>query len=109
MLSIKLPFELFGTDFVADIEVEITTRSYAGRQPSLSQPGEPPEGCEWNIRNCIIIHQDKDTKILSAPDWIFKIISECDELAEAVAEAEADEPRGRAARDPDEAYDSRFE
>lgn len=108
-MNVKIPFEILGTEFAADVEVRITAKSYGGRRPDMNQPGEPAEGCEFEVDNIWVGRNSRNSPVLrSDGKWLWDAIAESDELHEAVAEAEKDEPR-RGARDPDEAWDSRYD
>ena len=96
-ITVTIPFTILDQDFLASVDVLITTRS------RNDYPGEPGEGCEWEVQEIGIARATG--KYLDTPEWLRNMIAESDELAEAVAAAERDEPRGRAARNPDEAHD----
>src|ERR1017187_9881831 len=103
-ITVTIPLVIMDQNFAADVEVTITHRS----RPSTRD--DPAEGCEWEefetrIRRATSLRTRSGEGYLSAPEWLTDMVEKSDELAEAIAMAEAGEPRGRRARDPDEAHD----
>ena len=100
-ITVTIPLVIIDQNFAADVEVSITHRS----RPSTHD--DPPEGCEWEVSKTLIRRATSLTirsgeGYLSAPEWLTDMVEKSDELAEAIAMAEAGEPRGRRARDPDD-------
>lgn len=77
-LTIDLPFTLFGQDFNAEVEVDIT---YLGHIPDATDPGSGPE---WTLENVTLT---KEGFNISSSPWLEKIIDESSVLAEAICEA----------------------
>ena len=96
-MNVQIPFEILGTDLVADVEFRITAKSYKGSSPSLNDPGSPSEGCEYDIESLTVEGE-------TAPKWLYRAICASDEMIDAVAEAEDDFCTG----DPDAEYDRRM-
>jgi hypothetical protein len=100
-ITVTIPIAIMDWDFAADVEVSITARSKPETRWSSA------EGCEWHTEEIRVRPNGPPVfgtaPYVSAPEWLRNMIAESDELADAVADAERDEPRGRAARDPDEA------
>jgi|ERR1017187_1455399 hypothetical protein len=99
-ITVTIPIVIMEQNFLASVDVSITTRSQPEIMHNLSHRGWPAEGCEWEVQEIGIARATG--KYLDTPEWLRNMIAESDELAEAVAAAESDEPRGRAARDPDD-------
>ena len=91
-LTVAIPLVLMEKNFVADVEVSITARSRD------DYPGEPGEGCEWELVNIYMRRWKRDERLpdLYTPKWLDLMIEESDDLAEAITVAESNEPRGRA-------------
>jgi hypothetical protein len=100
-ITVTIPFTVMHQDFAADVDVMITHRSRPGTRE------EPGEVCEWEVLEGAIRPWSRGIRhdYLDTPKWLFAMIEGSDELAEAIMAAEDEEPRGRAARDPDEAHD----
>jgi|ERR1019366_2128847 hypothetical protein len=97
-LTVTIPLVIMEQDFLARVEVEITARSRPAGQPSLNDPGCPPEGCEWELldiqlRSKKTFHAAVSEEDLDLPIWLAIMIEASDELEEAIAAAESDEPR----------------
>ena len=104
-LTVKIPLVIMEQNFSADVEVSITARSHGPRWPALNDPGDSGEACEWEVQDIRVRPWKKGERLpgVEVPIWLALMIEKSDDLAEAVDVAERDEPRGRAARDPDDA------
>ena len=101
-LTVTIPIVIMEQNFAADVEVTITCRSH-----DCGNDG-PAEGCEWEVqaigirRSTSLTTRSGHNGYLTDCIWLKAMIEKSDELAEAVAAAERNEPRGRRARDPDD-------
>jgi hypothetical protein len=57
MPCVQIPIIFMGEDFIAEVDYTVTSRGHPGTLPSLSYPGDPPEGPEYDV-NTIEIFQD---------------------------------------------------
>ena len=92
-------FSTLSTDLAAQVEFRITTPFYPGTPPSLSYPGDPPEGCEFEV-DSITLHHDLPGRLsepLDLPGWLYTAIEESPKLIDAISDYEAN-------HDPEDNY-----
>ena len=58
MSEVQVYVNFMGEDFLAYVEYEVTYKGHPGTRPSMSDPGDPPEGPEWNVTNIILCRGD---------------------------------------------------
>ena len=104
-ITVTIPITIMDQSFAADVDVLITTRSESEIPRTQYNAGCPAEICEWEVQEVRIRHGSPISgakfPYLPTRTWLTDMIADSDELADAVAAAEREEPRGRAARDPD--------
>jgi len=89
--TLTICFSILSTDLAAQVEFRITTPSHPGTPPSLSYPGDPPEGCEFEV-DSITLHHDLPGKLsdpIDLPPWLYTAIEESQKLADAISDYEA--------------------
>ena len=104
--EIAVCLKIAGLDTIATVEFEITSASHGGALPSLSHPGDPPEGPEFEIGSITLVSdeyewQDVDGerkrvavhKPLECPTWLAGALAENAEITDAINEFEANMER----------------
>ena len=94
--EVEVCMTIADVDCIVTVEFKITHASHGGTAPSLSYPGEPPEGPEWEISKITLTRDApkvEDQIALECPDWLREAIEESDRVADAICEFEADRSR----------------
>lgn len=104
--------DIAGQELIVEYEYKITARGCRAIRPSLSDPGAPAEGAEFEI----IVHgarfpkQHADVANPELPEWLKDVLtthlSERDDINDIVQDADSDPDYGR---DPDYERDLRNE
>lgn len=64
---VYIPF--MGEDFIAEVDYTMTYAGHPGTPPSLSYPGDPPEGPEWDTES-IVLYADLPEG--PGPAWVIE-------------------------------------
>ena len=72
----------FEEEVTVDVTYKVTSKGYKGKAPDMNQPGEPPEGPEWDIED--ITMTIKGVTYSDLPGWLRSFIVNTQEVVEAI-------------------------
>jgi hypothetical protein len=87
--DVSIGFDLLGTDYYAEVTVNVTSMPHKGSPPSFDDPGEAPSGAEFWVEH-IDLYEDTPKKtgaLLEVPKWLEALIENSDELSSEVNDA----------------------